>query len=293
MAFADRRGRLLAQRRLTLGSLFLAFWPQVSLTWALTLVEVAIFALIPLLIGMAIDGLLVGEMVAFWQLGAALSALIVLGTGRRLYDTRAYGFMRVELGKALVQRASQRPVSRLNARLDMGRELADFLEQDAPDSMTALIRVLAAIAILAGFHPTLALGALGSLVVMLAIYGFAHGRFYRLNTGLNEQMEHQVGVLERRSTPLLAGHLLRLRKAEIRISDTEGLVYGLIFMVLLGLVMFNLWFATQEIEVTAGKVFSIVTYSWDFVEGALILPMTLQSLSRLTEITARINQEKD
>ncbi|MFC3119789.1 hypothetical protein ACFOHS_21805 [Jhaorihella thermophila] len=36
-------------------------------------------------------------------------------------------------------------------------------------------------------------------------------------------------------------------------------------------------------------MFSIVTYSWDFVEGALILPATLQSLSRLSEVTARIN----
>ncbi len=68
------------------------------------------------------------------------------------------------------------------------------------------------------------------------------------------------------------------------------MVYGLIFAVLLGgLVMTNLWVATQVTEVTAGRVFSIVTYSWAFVETALVLPMSLQSLSRLSEITARLN----
>lgn len=289
---SKRRKGLMADKPLTLGGLFAAFWPQISVTAAMTLIEVGLFALIPLLIGFAIDGLLTGEFTAFYQLGGILVALIVVGTLRRVYDTRAYGFMRVELGKALVRRAGEMPVSRLNARLNMGRELVDFLETEAPESVTSLVRATAAIVILAGFHPTLAQAALGALVVALALYGLMHRRFFRLNAAFNTQTEKQVGVLETRSLPRLGAHLLSLRKSEVRISDTEGVVYGLIFLVLLGMQMFNLWFATQEIEITAGRVFSIVTYSWDFVESALVLPMTLQSFSRLSEITARINKSE-
>lgn len=290
MTLANRRASLLDGRSLTLGALFAAFWPQVGVTWAMTLVEVGLFALTPLLIGQAIDGLLGDDFTAYWQLGGVLAGLIVLGTARRLYDTRAYGFMRVQLGKALVARSPDLPVSRLNARLDMGRELVDFLETEAPESMTAVVRLGAALLILASFHTTLALVCAAAFAAVLLIYGLAHRRFYRLNQALNERMEQQVGVLEARKMPRLGAHLLGLRKSEVRLSDTEGLVYGLIFTVLLGLVMFNLWFATQEIEITAGRVFSIVTYSWDFVESALILPLTLQSLTRLSEITTRINQ---
>lgn len=289
---SKRRRGLMADKPLTLGGLFAAFWPQVSVTWAMTLIEVILFALIPLLIGYAIDGLLSGELTAFYQLGGVLIALILTGTLRRVYDTRAYGFMRVELGKTLARRAGSMPVSRLNARLDMGRELVDFLETEAPESMTSVIGAMAAIVILASFHPTLALAALGALVTTLAIYALTHRRFFRLNAAFNTQTEKQVGVLETRSLPRLGAHLLGLRKSEIRISDTEGMVYGLIFLVLLGMQMFNLWFATQQIEITAGRVFSIVTYSWDFVQSALVLPVTLQSFSRLSEITARINQKE-
>jgi len=32
-----------------------------------------------------------------------------------------------------------------------------------------------------------------------------------------------------------------------------------------------------------------VSYSWEFVEAAVMLPMTLQSMTRLAEITQRIN----
>lgn len=46
---------------------------------------------------------------------------------------------------------------------------------------------------------------------------------------------------------------------------------------------------SQLIEPTAGQVFSIVTYSLEFVETAVMLPITLQTLSRLTEISQRLN----
>ena len=285
-----RRIGLMAGRPLNLRGLLAAFWPQISITWGMTFAEVVLFALIPLLIGLAIDGLLASDYAAFVQLGVVLGALVLLGTLRRVYDTRAYGLMRVELGKELAQRGMGLPVSRLNARLDMGRELVDFLETEAPNSLTGVIRALAAIIILASFHPVLALAAAAALAATILTYALAHKRFFRLNSALNAQAERQVAVLETRSIPRLGAHLLSLRKSEYRISDTEGIVYGLIFTVLLGMEMFNLWFATQSHGITAGRVFSIVTYSWDFVESALVLPMTLQSLSRLSEITARINQ---
>ena len=46
-------------------------------------------------------------------------------------------------------------------------------------------------------------------------------------------------------------------------------------------------------EITAGRIFSIVTYSWEFVESALVLPLTLQSWSRLAEIINRTNKHDD
>ena len=46
-------------------------------------------------------------------------------------------------------------------------------------------------------------------------------------------------------------------------------------------------------EITAGRVFSIVTYSREFVESTLVLPLTLQSWSRLAEIIDRINKTDD
>ena len=73
-------------------------------------------------------------------------------------------------------------------------------------------------------------------------------------------------------------------------SDTDSLVYGLIFLVLLALVVANLTFAALVLGASAGVMFAIVTYSWEFVDAAVNLPYALQSWSRLSEIVQRINK---
>lgn len=273
----------------TVSALLRRFPGPILLTWVMTLCETALTALIPLFIGFAIDGLLNDDMTAFLRLAAVLAGLIVVAVLRRIYDTRAYGTIRVEVGKAQVDRSARVPVSTLNARLGMGRELVDFLERDVPATMDSGVQLAVSLIVLYAFHPTLAYAALGAAVVTLALYSGFHGRFYRLNADHNHQMEHQVRILQTNLSEGVRSHLSKLRRIEIRLSDTEAYVYGAIFTALLGFTVFNLWFAATNIETTVGTIFSIISYSWQFVDSALVLPVVLQGWSRLSEIMERIN----
>ncbi|MEO1187423.1 MAG: ABC transporter six-transmembrane domain-containing protein, partial [Pseudomonadota bacterium] len=221
------------RRPLSLGSLLRVFWLQISVTWALTLLETLILVSLPLLIGRSIDGLLTQDWTPFYTLGAAMALLVVISVGRRVYDTRAYGRMRVELGMAVVDKADGAPVSKTNARLNMSRELITFLEAEAPIVIMAVLQVLVSLVILFSFHGWLAATAGGATVLALMIYGVASGRFFKLNGDLNSQSEQQVSALQSGVRDALFAHLSALRRHEVRISDTEAIVYGLIFVVLL------------------------------------------------------------
>ncbi len=281
---------MLAGRGLTLLSLLTVFKGRIALTWALTLGEAALTALIPLFIGFAIDGLLGGSPRALWHLAGLLAALVALAVVRRLYDTRAYGTVRIELGRAQAARSAALPVSALNARLEMGRELVDFLEDTLPSAMAAGVQIAVSITVLYAFAPQLAFAALGAAIGMAAVYTLFHRRFFRLNGQLNQQTERQVGVLEKRAPQATLVHLQRLRRFEVKLSDAEAILYGAVFALLLALLLFNLWFAAAIMTVTAGAVFSIVAYTWDLAEASLSLPVTLQTWSRLAEITIRLNR---
>jgi len=281
---------MLTGERLTIGTFLRKFCRPIGVTWVLTLCETTLLALIPLFIGFAIDGLLEGRAADLIHLLAVLGSLVAVSVIRRLYDTRVYGTIRVEIGRALAARANGGSVSATNARLGMGRELIDFLEQNVPTLLTSVVQLLIAVVVLYAFHPFLAYAALGSGTLMLLAYGACHRRFFRLNAALNQQAEKQVGILETRVADGIKAHLTRIRRIEIGISDTEAYVYGAIFVILLGFLVFNLWFAAANVDVTAGTIFAIVSYSWEFADSALVLPATLQNWSRLSEIMQRINR---
>ena len=273
------------------GTIFRAFWGRIGATWLVVLVENVLIAFVPLLIGLTIDGLLAGRSDELFYLTGILVALGAIAVGRRMYDTRVYGTVRLHLGLSLHRTSVATDVSKRSARLSMSRELVDFLEEDAPKLITGVIQIGVSLVVLSYYDPRLGIASVAVLVAMLLLYSLAHGRFYRVNARLNEQHEHQVSTLAHGSKLALFRHLRAMRKHEVAISDTEAWVYGGIFLLQVGFLVHNLQLVATLIDVTAGMIFAIATYSWEYVEAALLLPMALQSWSRLSEITARLNSD--
>lgn len=280
---------MFAERDLTISTLLRAFPWRISLTWIMTLGETALMALIPLFIGFAIDGLLADSLQELLHLAILFGLLVGLAVIRRLYDTRVYSLIRIEFGKAQTARGRALSMSILNAQIGMGRELVEFLEETLPMVMSGITQLVIAIVILFTFSPLLAVSAGMAALGALAIYALFHKRFYRLNADLNRQTERQVGVLEKRRLYPAVAHFLRLRRSEVRLWDSQAVLYSVIFVLLLTLILFNIWHAVTSFAATTGAIFSIITYSWDFVDGAIALPATLQHWTRLSEIMSRIN----
>ena len=277
-------------RPLTLRTLLRLFWLRVAVTWTLTLLETGLWVILPLLLGLTIDGLLAREFAPFWQMCGILAALVAVAVLRQLIDTRIFGTIRVELSAVLAQRNKGLPVSALNARVLMARELVDFLEEEVPVLVAAVVQLVASVVILFTYHWALAATSVVAGGLMLAIYGRFHDRFFRLNRAINARAEKQVRLLETRTGPAFGRHLRLLRHWEVRLSDTEAVVYGLIYAVLMALVVVNLGFTALVMVASAGAIFAIVTYSWEFMDAAFNLPVALQQWSRLSEIIERINK---
>ena len=266
---------------------------KVLLTWLMVLVENVMLILLPLFIGFAIDGVLEQDLQPLLMLALCLFALVIVSVVRRFYDTRVYGAIRVKLANLVERNLRGLELSAKDARLTMSRELVDFLEEDLPSLMTAVVQLIATVVILATFDQTLALSMLGAGVGMLIIYGLFHRTFTRLNGAFNDQIEQQVSLLGAAKLSAIRRHFEWLKRCEVKLSDTEAIVYGLIFALLFSAVLGNLWLVSHMDSPTPGQVFSIVTYSLEFVETAVLLPITLQTLSRLGEISQRLNQKNN
>ncbi|RYV00859.1 ABC transporter permease [Shewanella sp. OPT22] len=276
--------------KLTLWSITKTFKAKIIITWVLVAIENALMVSIPLFIGFAIDSLLKKEFSDLITLATIIFLLITISILRRVYDTRAYGKIRIELGVEVDHRLQKQSVTTRNARLDMSRELVDFLEQEVPPLFTAVIQLVASVIILSSFGWQLGVTPVIACLLMLTIYACSHRQFHQLNAKMNGQKEQQVSVLSTLPLSGLKAHLARLNHFEVKISDTEAWVYGSIFFVMFSFVLINLVWATDIEAMTSGSIFSVMSYSLEFMDAAIMLPMVLQTLSRLSEITQRINE---
>ncbi|TQV74492.1 hypothetical protein FKG94_15860 [Exilibacterium tricleocarpae] len=277
---------------LRLSEILRKFRWSISITWLLVLLENMLLALVPLLIGLAIDGLLADRLEELWLVAGALAVLTLVGVMRRVYDTRIYSAIRIAVCATLDRRHRRQPVSTRNARLAMVRELVDFLEEELPEILTAVVQILVALVVLSLFSIHLGAAAMAFTVGIVATYGFFQRRFFRLNAALNGQVERQVDILSRPGATGLRQHLRALKSCEVRLSDAEAFVYGLIFLLAIGFIVYNLWFSAQLPTITTGKIFAIISYSWEYIEAAIVLPIALQQWARLHEITERINRRE-
>lgn len=260
-------------------------------TWALVLVETVLEVSIPLFIGLAIDGVMANNHDYLWLTMSLLALLIMVGVIRRGLDTRAYGKLKVIVcEKHRHEGKATEDVSVHNARLNMVRELVDFLEHHLPEVISAVVQVIVSVIILFHFSSILAISAVIAVVCICIVYRFFHGAFYRLNARLNEVQEQQVNTLREKHN--LPRYLNVLKETEIKLSDKEAILYGLVFQILCLLLIFNLLQAAKLDNATAGSIFSIVVYTWEYIEAVIMLPITLQLLTRLREIENRLNSHQ-
>ena len=282
---------MIGDATLSVGSLLRRYGARVLITWALLIVEVALLALIPLFMGNTIDALLADtDPGALLEISVLFVALILAAVVRRAYDTRAYGTMRVHLCTALTQRSRHKDVSALNAQVEMGRELADFLEEQTPLVITSVIQLVVSVVILFHFGTALGAASIVAVLIMLVLYAGFHRRFFALNAGLNAISEEQVGVLGSRDLVRITDLFTRRRTSEVKLSDADSIMYGAVYLVMFALILANLWSASALAGVTVGAIFAIISYSWELVGASVELPATLQQWTRLKEIQERLNR---
>ncbi len=56
-------------------------------------------------------------------------------------------------------------------------------------------------------------------------------------------------------------------------------------------VLGNAWISATIPMITAGAIFAILSYFWEFVESSIALPIALQEWSSLGEIRDRLNRK--
>jgi hypothetical protein len=170
----------------------------------------------------------------------------------------------------------------------MSREFVTFFEKDMPVVLNTLVSIVGSAAIL--FYYDLVIGAVAALLfIPVAILNRRYMRLsLMLNEGLNNQLEHEVQVIETAQEGPVSRHFAEVRGWRIKLSDADAFNWTAIegFSILAFLLV--LLRVAYMPNADVGTIFAIFVYVWRLMEKLDTMPQIVQQLMRLKDIRRRI-----
>jgi ABC-type multidrug transport system fused ATPase/permease subunit len=275
---------------LTLRSLFAAHRWRMLATYGLFNLENLLRLAQPLVLGLAIDGLLSGSYLGLLLFIAQHLAHLAISSIRQMYDTRAFTSIYSELATGLVveQRRREIDISRVAARSALSRSYVDFFEQSVPMVIRAAYSVLGALLMLAWYDWTL-LVFCGALILPALLLNAAYGRrTLQLSRRLHDQFEREVDVIGRGRGEEVRAHYDEVGRWRVRLSDAEAINFSLMELFVLAALVGSLVHYCTTAAPGAGDIFAVFRYVLMFIMGLDAVPRLVQQVSRLRDIGFRM-----
>lgn len=247
----------------------------------------------PAVLGQAIDDIFRQTGRGTLLLSITYLAYIILGWIRRMYDTRVFGHIYVAVTTPLVlcQRKQQVPASMVVARSALAREIVDFFERDVPVAVAAFFSLAGALLMIGYYDPLLLLMSVAVVISAFALCRRTMQRCEELNGRLNDQLEHEVRVIQESAPAEIKEHYKRLACWRVRLSDWDAANFGLMELLTCGLLLAAFlrsgWGAGGAVAV--GEIVAVMRYVILFETGVITLPVLAGQLSRLRDIGRRVH----
>ncbi len=264
---------------------------RISFTLGLVMIEALLAVLFPLFIGLAINDLLEQSYAGIFHLALLGLASLVVGSARRFYDTRIYSGIYCQIAPEMVDNelSKNSSTSKISARSGLLTEFVNFLEESMPEAIGALVSLLGILVIIATLNTHVFWACLGLLAFIVVIYLVTGQLNFTLNKQYNNQLEKQVEVIARKEPALISEHFRRLMTWNIKLSDLETVNYLLIWLGAIALFLYTPITVIAAGILKYGLVFSVLMYVLEYIQNIITLPLHIQQLIRLKEISNRLS----
>lgn len=258
---------------------------RVALSIAMVVGEALGGVLVPLVLGLAIDDHLDGSSRGLVLLAAVGLATTALATVRRVHDARLYASVAERASAAAV--AAGADLSTTTARLNMLREVVEFLEYSMPVLVASAVALLGTLAFLAVLSPPVAAGAFAMVGCIVVVYALTARRTIAFNRGYNTEYERQVDVLRRKDSALARRHVGLLNAWLVKLADLDATNVAISLTLTVGLQVFAILTAARS-SADAGALFSLLLYVFEFSATAALVPESWQEYLGLRDVLRRL-----
>jgi len=262
-------------------------------TYTLTLLENACTIAYPALTGRAVDDLVHREFTGLgWLVGVWLVHL-VLAFVRQRVDTRVFMGIYADVASHIVhvQQEQGHGTSKVSARVEMVRDIVGFFEKEVPAMVHNVLAVVGSLAMLFTYDADAGFIAMAVLPPMFVVNAWYWRRALRLNRTINNQIEREVDDIASGSAFRVGRHFRLLRRWRVRLSDTESWTWGITELATIVALVLILVDFTRSPAFTAGAIYAVLAYIYDYLEGLNQVPTVVNNLARLRDVRHRLSME--
>ncbi|MCU2635097.1 ABC transporter six-transmembrane domain-containing protein [Enterobacter hormaechei subsp. hoffmannii] len=262
-------------------------------TFLLVVAENVTYLLYPILAGISINAILSGQTLNAVLYGLMILFIWCLGAARRSVDTRTFARIYAALAVSVVmtQRKNNLNHSTVAARVALSREFVDFFELHLPMLITSLVSMIGAAVMLLIIESWAGIACLVILVFLACFLPAFARKNEALYNKLNNRLEKEVDFVTQATTLSLNRHYSTLAKLRIRLSDREAIGYLSIGVLVAMLFSLTIIWMTQSSGISAGHIYSVMTYMWMFATSLDDGPQLLEKYSQLKDIGKRVSTE--
>lgn len=263
---------------------------KMAATYGLTAVEILFDLLYPFAIGLAVNGLLVGNAWSLLPLAVVWLSHTSTGYLRQRYDTRLFTRIYTAIASRMTveQRAAGESTSEIAARTDMAEDLVEFLEFEIPMTMMALAGLVGG-AIMLCTYDLLAGSIMAAVLLPAAWLYWRYGRTaLDIERRYNDRAEREVAHIHSSSAASVRRHFRHLSRWRVRLSDAEARTWSVLELISMGIFLAVLVRLTQVPGLQAGDIFAALAYALAILDALDMLPERIGALSRTLDTVRRM-----
>lgn len=181
-----------------------------------------------------------------------------------------------------------RSVSSISARSKLMTEFVEFLENVMPELLDSVIAIVGIAIVIATLNLKVFFACMALLLIVIFIYVLTGQKNYNLNKGYNDELEQQVAAISSKNKATSFKHFNALMRWNIALSDLETANYFIIFCGVITLFIYTPLTVINDGVLAYGLVFSILMYVFDYIERLVSMPLYIQQVIRLREISQRM-----
>ena len=259
-------------------------------TYGLTLLENLCMLAYPALTGWAVDGLLKNSYRGLTALIGVWLVHLVVAFVRQRVDTRVFVglFARLAVLTVAEQQRLGHGTSVVSARVEMMRDMVGFFEADVPAMVSQVVTVIGSLVMLFTYDLEAGFIAMAVLLPMGLVNAWYWRRARHLHRGLNDQIEREIEDIEAARPLRLRRHFGRVRRWQVQLSDSESWTWTVTELATIVALVVLLIDFTRSPMFSAGAIYAVLAYVFDYLQGLDHAPAVVNSFARLGDIRARL-----